>query len=154
MASLLYGLVCLQVTWCWEAPVTLCALEWNLSWVDPLMGFQVTWCWEALVTLCALEWPVWILSCFFKCDKCDNNFALAVFKKHKSLPDSQISSTLPEVGWSQESNSHISLTLPELSFLVEASLAPVISQSKEWFQSEWTCQLKIVTFLGLWLKFK
>ena len=33
----------------------------NLSWVDPLMGFQVTWCWEALVTLSALEWllPWW-----------------------------------------------------------------------------------------------
>ena len=36
--------------------VTLCAIEWNLSRVDPLMGFQVTWCWEALVTVCALEW--------------------------------------------------------------------------------------------------
>ena len=36
--------------------VTLCALEWNLSRVDPLMGFQVTWCWEALVTVCALDW--------------------------------------------------------------------------------------------------
>ena len=60
MASLLCGLLRLQVTWCWEALATLCALIWNLSWVNPLLGFQVAWCWEALVTLCALEW---LLSC-------------------------------------------------------------------------------------------
>ena len=53
MASLLYGLVCLQVTWCWGALVTHCALEWNLSLVDPLVGFQVNRCWEVLG---ALEW--------------------------------------------------------------------------------------------------
>ena len=84
MASLLCGLMCYQVTWCWEALVTLYALKWLFSRVGPLIFLQVasyseplvtlwaferllscvgplillqrTWLWEALVTLCLLEW--------------------------------------------------------------------------------------------------
>ena len=50
-------LMLLQGTWCWKHLSHFAPLpHLNLSWVDPLMGFQVTWCKEALVTLCALEW--------------------------------------------------------------------------------------------------
>ena len=89
MASLLYGLVCLQVTWCWEAPVTLCALEWNLlsgsshGFSSKLM-LRSSWCtWMAFLPseiphvpsisqllahfghLKSFS-PVWALSSFFK----------------------------------------------------------------------------------------
>ena len=51
------SLMLLQGTWCWKHLLHFAPLpHLNLSWVDPLMGFQVTWCKEALVTLCALEW--------------------------------------------------------------------------------------------------
>ena len=39
--SHLCGLMCYQVIWCLEALVTLCALEWLLSCVGPLMFLQV-----------------------------------------------------------------------------------------------------------------
>ena len=58
-----------QETWCWAALAAIFALEWLLSWVDPLMVFQISWCWAALVTVCAFEWllsPLLVLSCSFK----------------------------------------------------------------------------------------
>ena len=55
MASLLCGLMCYQVTWCWEALVTLYALKWLLSHVGPLIFLQAASFWEALVAFLHLK---------------------------------------------------------------------------------------------------
>ena len=44
-----------QVTWYWEALVAVCALEWLLSHVSPLIFLQVGSYWETLVTLWAVK---------------------------------------------------------------------------------------------------
>ena len=74
MASLLCGLVCLQVTWCWEALVTLCANEWLIYRVDvPSSGQLLRSSWHTLKQLKSLS-PVWVHSCFFKLRAWENDF--------------------------------------------------------------------------------
>ena len=69
MFLLLCGLMCHQVTWCWEGLVTLYALKWLLSCVGPLIMFlQVASYLEALFNFEHLKGfsLMWVLSKFYK----------------------------------------------------------------------------------------